>query len=54
MKNEKRLKERGIIDVRELVEEWRRTYNNLEGKVNLEHIAQSMNMSRKTLDDYSL
>ena len=54
MKNEKRFKERGIQKVIELVEEWRKIHREEKGKLNLESIAQNMNVSRKTLDDYSL
>ena len=36
MKNEKRLKERGIEEVNNLITTWRNTHNNMKGKLNLE------------------
>jgi len=35
MRNEKRLKERGIEAVLNLVAKWRNTYNNMNRKINL-------------------
>lgn len=54
MKNEKRIKERGIEKVQELIIQWRKMHRDMEGKMNLEQVANTMNVSRKTLDDYSL
>ena len=36
MKNEKRLKERGIEEVKNLITTWRNTHNNMKRKINLE------------------
>ena len=36
MKNEKRLKERGIEEVNNLITTWRNTHKNMKGKINLE------------------
>ena len=54
MKNEKRIKERGIEKVQELINQWRNMHKDMKGKMSLERVANTMNVSRKTLDDYSL
>ncbi len=51
---EKRIKERDIEFVREKVTEWRKIHEESNNKMNLDQAAKMVEISRKTLDDYSL
>lgn len=53
MKKEKRIKERGIGEVIEKVQAWRKLHEE-DPKLNLDQAAQAIGISRKTLDDYNL
>ncbi len=52
-KQEKRVKERQIKEVMELVERWR-GYHDGKEKLNLDVAANKVKIARKTLDDYHL
>ncbi|KRX04685.1 hypothetical protein PPERSA_09477 [Pseudocohnilembus persalinus] len=52
MKNEKRIKERTIKDVKEKVYQWRNIA--IDNNISLEKAAEIIGISRKTLDDYCL
>jgi hypothetical protein len=54
MSKEKRIKERAIEEVRQLVADWRALHQESAGKLNLDQVAGTVGVSRKTLDDYSL
>ena len=49
-----RINQRGIEKVQELINQWRNMHKDMKGKMSLERVANTMNVSRKTLDDYSL
>lgn len=53
MKPIKRVKERGIGEVREKIAKWRKLHEEGD-KLNLDKAADIIGISRKTLDDYNL